>query len=190
MKKLLQTPSQTGGPFFSCYLFDEYKSYPLKPFFKNEGNYNSVILRVVLYDGKENLVTDAFLETWQADRNGKYISFAEKDKKHTNFNRVFCNFRQRNRYIIKTFKPGIGRNQKTPYLNITLFARGLLNHLHTRIYFSDEEVNNMKDDFYSSVDKKRKKSIVARLVKKERNTNYYDFDIYLSGKKETVFIEI
>ena len=71
-----------------------------------------------------------------------------------------------------------------------MFARGLLNHLHTRIYFSDEEVNNMKDDFYSSVDKKRKKSIVARLVKKERNTNYYDFDIYLSGKKETVFIEI
>jgi protocatechuate 3,4-dioxygenase alpha subunit len=71
-----------------------------------------------------------------------------------------------------------------PFLSVILFMRGQLIHSYTRIYFSDE-VKNATDEVLSRIDNARRETLIAQ--KKE---NYYLFDIYMQGDKETVFFDI
>ena len=68
--------------------------------------------------------------------------------------------------------------REAPFLNITLFARGLLRHLNTRMYFPGEA----EDAVLSLVDPKRRHTLVARW-----NGEVLRFDIRLQGEDETVF---
>jgi len=67
--------------------------------------------------------------------------------------------------------------RKAPFLDITVFARGLLRQLHTRMYFPGEQ-----DEALSLVDPGRRHTLVAR-----QDGEVVSFDIRLQGPEETVF---
>jgi protocatechuate 3,4-dioxygenase alpha subunit len=89
-------------------------------------------------------------------------------------------------YEFKTIKPG-GRDGNAPYINVHVFARGLLIHAMTRIYFEDETANSA-DPVLSAVDADRRPTLIAT----RENSNdmpTYRLDIHLQGEKETVYFK-
>jgi protocatechuate 3,4-dioxygenase, alpha subunit len=120
------TPSQTVGPFFGFAL----------PYEDDAVIVEGGDLRVhgSVYDGAGQLVPDAMIEVLQPDENGKF----HEDGFH-GFGR--CSTRPEGHFAFTTVKPGsIGEGQ-APHLAVVVHARGLLLHLHTRIYFPGEEAN-------------------------------------------------
>jgi protocatechuate 3,4-dioxygenase alpha subunit len=169
---LKQTPSQTVGPYFAYgltpeqYLYD-YKSLAENDLVTSDEEYIVILGRV--FDGEENVIPDAMLEIWDNQNNlfGRFGTGTEKDKS----------------FVFKTKKP-LSMEGKAPFLSVILFMRGQLIHSYTRIYFSDE-VKNATDEVLSRIDNARRETLIAQ--KKE---NYYLFDIYMQGDKETVFFDI
>jgi protocatechuate 3,4-dioxygenase alpha subunit len=85
--------------------------------------------------------------------------------------------------------PGRGNALQAPHINIALFARGLLTHLFTRIYFADEAANG-GDPLLSSIeDEAARRSLLARPAQGIRPALYH-FDIVLQGENETAFLDI
>lgn len=72
-----------------------------------------------------------------------------------------------------------------PFFTITVFARGLLRHLYTRMYFPDEEGKNRADRVLGLVDESRRHTLIAR-----RDGDVLRFDICLQGEGETVFFAL
>jgi protocatechuate 3,4-dioxygenase alpha subunit len=169
---LKQTPSQTVGPYFAYgltpeqYLYD-YKSLAENDLVTSDEEYIVILGRV--FDGEENVIPDAMLEIWDNQNNlfGRFGTGTEKDKS----------------FVFKTKKP-LSMEGNAPFLSVILFMRGQLIHSYTRIYFSDE-VKNATDEVLSRIDNARRETLIAQ--KKE---NYYLFDIYMQGDKETVFFDI
>src|SRR6266568_59592 len=106
-------------------------------------------------DGASEPVPDALLEVSREDQFGRFRT-DEEGAFH---------------FLVR--KPAAG------YLDVTLFARGLLRHLNTRIYFPGEE-----DLVLSAIDPKRRHTLVAR-----RDGGVLRFDVRLQGTDETVFFE-
>jgi protocatechuate 3,4-dioxygenase alpha subunit len=82
-----------------------------------------------------------------------------------------------------TVKPGA--IDGAPHIDVAVFARGLLNHLFTRIYFGDEEAANAADHVLSSLGDEARRTLVA-----EPAGDGYRFDIRLQGDHETVFFSV
>ena len=104
-------------------------------------------------DGAGEPVGDALLEAWQ----GGQFARCRTDGEGT-FHFVMA-------------RPDEG------FLNITVFARGLLRHLITRMYFPGEP-----DGVLAAVDEGRRHTLVATL-----EDDILRFDIRLQGEAETVF---
>ena len=84
--------------------------------------------------------------------------------------------------------PGRGNAWQAPHINVALFARGLLRHLYTRIYFADDP-RNAADPLLSSIDDAAVRgTLLAR--KAEGEPPVYRFDIVLQGENETAFLDI
>jgi protocatechuate 3,4-dioxygenase alpha subunit len=75
-----------------------------------------------------------------------------------------------------------GRVQ-APYVNVTIFARGLLAQAQTRLYFPDETAANAADPILAKVPTARRQTLLAH----EQNDGVLRFDIRLQGENETVF---
>jgi protocatechuate 3,4-dioxygenase alpha subunit len=90
-------------------------------------------------------------------------------------------------YEFHTVKPG-GRGVHAPFINLHLFARGMLLHAQTRIYFADETAN-ATDPVLLSVPVERRATLLARL-EEEARIPLYRFDIHMQGEQETVFFEL
>ncbi|HXP14370.1 MAG TPA: protocatechuate 3,4-dioxygenase subunit alpha, partial [Actinomycetes bacterium] len=73
-----------------------------------------------------------------------------------------------------------------PHLNVSVFARGLLNRLVTRIYFPDEPDANAADPLLASIPDPR---VRARLVATP-DGDRLRFDIRLQGDRETPFLAL
>ena len=71
-------------------------------------------------------------------------------------------------------------------INVSVFARGLLKRLATRIYFPDEEEANAADPVLSSIDDPDARQT---LVATERD-GILRFDIHLQGERQTTFFLI
>src|SRR5438552_1208393 len=88
-----------------------------------------------------------------------------------------------------TIKPGPSRapdgRLQAPHLNVTVFARGLLRHLVTRMYFPDEAAANIADPVLNLVEPDRQPTLLAR-----DDGGVLRFDIHLQGERETVFFVI
>jgi protocatechuate 3,4-dioxygenase alpha subunit len=85
--------------------------------------------------------------------------------------------------------PGRGNALQAPHINIALFARGLLIHLYTRIYFADEAAN-AADPLLSSIE-----DVAVRNTLLARGTGagdppIYRFNIVMQGEGETAFLDI
>jgi protocatechuate 3,4-dioxygenase, alpha subunit len=191
---LIPTPSQTAGPFFHLGCTDTHAvSCLANPRAKGE----RIWLTFRVLDGSGAAVDDAMVEIWQADSEGKYNHPADAaSDEHeavkqdcTGFGRLATD--KNGKCIFETVRPGRvagndGRLQ-APHLNVSLFARGVLNRLATRIYFNGEAANE-EDAVLSLVPVERRVTLMAH--QKAERPGHWHFDVRLSGENETVFFDI
>ena len=179
-----QSASQTVGPFFRIGLIHSQAQNNLVD---EQTAGERITLTGAVYDGEGQPILDAMIEIWQSDAEGIFSHpldplHAQADPHFRGFGRA--ENRDGGRYEFKTIKPG-GRNGMPPYINVHIFARGMLIHAMTRIYFSDEPANT-GDPVLSSVETERRHTLIATREESE-GPPVYRFDIHLQGENETVF---
>ena len=190
-----QTPSQTIGPFFSSALLGRGRDTPAPPGVR--GTRIRVEGRVL--DGAGDPVSDAMIEVWQANADGRYDHPSDR-REDAEVHGDFHGFARlgtdtAGRFRLETVKPGPvpgrGNARQAPHLNLVVFARGLLDHLCTRAYFSDEPEANAADPVLAAVDPPRRDTLIAVLegARQAPLPLVYRFDIRLQGGGETVFFE-
>ena len=97
-------------------------------------------------------------------------------------------------YAFTTLKPGpvpLGRGRnghQAPHAALTLFARGLMLHLHTRIYFGGDPLND-DDPLLASLPPARRATLLAR-PEPGHALPTWRLDIRLQGGNETVFLDV
>jgi protocatechuate 3,4-dioxygenase alpha subunit len=181
------TASQTVGPFLHIGL-DWLKRDHLAGAGAS-GERVTIEGRILDRDGVP--VSDAVIEVWQANAHGKYAhpdDWQDKpiDKEFSGFGRVPTD--AAGAFCFTTIKPGSvpgpdGRMQ-APHLAITVFMRGLLKHLTTRLYFPDEPANAL-DPILNLVSADRRPTLVA----KAKEPGMLEWNIHLQGQDETVFFD-
>jgi protocatechuate 3,4-dioxygenase alpha subunit len=183
------TPSQTVGPFLAIGL-----PWPDGPFVVPEGTPGAITITGVVYDGAGAPVTDALVETWQAGPDGRFDHPDDPRGAAGHGFRGFgrCPTGPDGSYLIVTLKPGPlpspGGGTEAPHLDVSVFARGLLDRLVTRIYFPDEERANAADPVLAAIgDPARVATLVARPGPEPARLC---FDIRLQGDQETVFFDV
>jgi protocatechuate 3,4-dioxygenase alpha subunit len=181
-----QTASQTVGPFLRIGLIRDRGQNNLV---QTETAGERIKITGVVYDGNDEPVTDAMVEIWQADANGIFNHPDDPLREQAD-----PNFRGFGRaetpkggvFTFNTIKPG-GREGAAPYINVHVFARGMLIHAMTRIYFEDEKAN-AADPVLNSVENGRRQTLIATQDPSD-SIPVYRFDIHLQGENETVFFE-
>jgi protocatechuate 3,4-dioxygenase, alpha subunit len=135
--------------------------------------------RVLDGDGKP--VNDAALELWQANSQGEYASpgFRGYGRSLTDDAGAF-----RFRTIKPGRVPGPHGKLQAPHLAVTIFMRGLLKQLVTRVYFPDEPAN-ADDAVLNLVPAERR----ATLVAVKRGAGALEWNVVLQGRNETVFFD-
>jgi len=186
---LPQTPSQTVGPFFRPALVRPGQESLTSS--KSRGERIAIEGRVL--DGDAAAVSDAMIELWQANADGRYEHPDDSQEKLLDpdfhgFGRAATDERGHFRfYTIKPGSvPGLGIILQAPHINVSIFARGLLKRLVTRIYFPDEPLN-ATDAVLNSVAPDRRSTLVARNAERH---GVLLFDIVLQGEHETVFFDV
>jgi protocatechuate 3,4-dioxygenase alpha subunit len=188
---LLQTPSQTVGPFFKPSLVRSGQESLITTGSRGE----RVTIEGRVLDGDAAGVSDAMIELWQANGYGRYDHPDDSQEKLLDPN--FHGFGrgatdERGRYRFHTIKPGpvpgSGHILQAPHINVSIFARGLLKRLVTRIYFPDEPLN-AADVVLNSVAPERRATLIARIESAERQA-VLRFDIVLQGTNETVYLDV
>lgn len=181
-----QTPSQTVGPYFAYGLAAQQYHYPngqiadgtLAP----EGAQR---IRIVgrVFDGQGALIPDALIEIWQADSAGRYGA-----EGFSGFGRQGTGTDPQGRFRFDTIKPGATSGQ-APFLTVVVFMRGLLTHVYTRLYFSDEAAANAADPTLATVPAERRRTLIAERDETAQGA-IYRFDIHMQGEDETVFFDL
>ena len=144
-------------------------------------------------DGDGNPVDDAVLEIWQADAQGKYahpedVQSKAADAKFRGFG--CCPTDDNGAFRFVTIKPGRvpgpdGKLQ-APHIVVSVFMRGLLRRLVTRIYFPDDPANG-EDFALNLVDAARRKTLMANPV--SGRAGALEWNVLLQGPNETVFFD-
>jgi protocatechuate 3,4-dioxygenase alpha subunit len=189
---MLQTASQTVGPYFAYGLVPEQYRYDFDSLCDGNLIHDETVPgeRITIFgrvfDGNGEAIPDALIEIWQADAKGTYLS--EKTRFH-GFGRFGTGTDKGCRFWFRTIKPG-SVEHSAPYINVIVFMRGLLTHLYTRIYFDDEPVANSNDSVLNKVDRERLSSLVARRVVLPDQSFGFEFNIYMQGEHETVFFDV
>jgi protocatechuate 3,4-dioxygenase alpha subunit len=162
-------PGQTVGPFFGYAL-----PYDGGPHLVPPSHPDAIRLHGYVRDGAGAPVPDALLEIWQADATGNVPrvggSLRRDGYTFTGWGRAATD--NTGHYTFTTIEPG------APFIALTVFARGLMNRLLTRIYLPD-----VADEFLLSVPADRRDTLVAA-----REPAGLRFDVVLQGDGETVFL--
>jgi protocatechuate 3,4-dioxygenase alpha subunit len=192
------TPSQTVGPFFK-YGLTPGGQYDWNDAFTNnlitpDASGDRIRIEGRVYDGDDQPVPDCMLEIWQADGQGRFVdpqdSRALSNTKFRGFGR--CGTDANGAYAFDTIRPGAvpgpdGKPQ-APHILVAVFARGMLRHLYTRIYFGDEAAN-AGDPVLALVPADRRATLIA--ARQPGNGNpVYRLDLRLQGGDETVFFDV
>jgi protocatechuate 3,4-dioxygenase, alpha subunit len=190
------TPSQTVGPFFKYGLTpggqydwnDAFTGDMITP----DATGERIRVEGRVFDGDGQPVPDCMLEVWQADSQGR---FADPQDKRALPNASFrgfgrCGTDKEGNYAFETIKPGAfpdpdGKPQ-APHILVAVFARGMLRHLYTRVYFSDEAANT-SDPVLALVPADRRATLIAQ---REQGKPVYRLDVRLQGDNETVFFDV
>jgi protocatechuate 3,4-dioxygenase, alpha subunit len=180
--RLTPTASQTVGPFF-CIGLDHLCARPMSSDEKEMTVHGRVL------DANHQPVPDAMLELWYADSAGHY----PVDSVGTNlagraagFARVITD--DEGRFSFTLPRPGAvpydSTRMQAPHITVCCFARGLLRHLMTRMYFPDEDANAV-DPVLQSLPEDRRATLVAH--KESPSVDTLEWNIVLQGEDETVF---
>jgi protocatechuate 3,4-dioxygenase alpha subunit len=208
-----QTPSQTVGPFFHyglpwrggadlvgrsnmgarAELFAE-EHWVLNlssPTGAPSGEVIEVAGRVL--DGNGAPVPDAMVELWQANSRGRYRAPDDRrddaplDPHFIGFGRSSTS--DAGEYRFRTLRPGRvpgpGETLQAPHIALSLFGRGILKRLATRLYFADGE-GNEDDPVLAAVPPVRRPTMIAE----RRTDGTWWLDLVLQGDRETVFFDL
>jgi protocatechuate 3,4-dioxygenase alpha subunit len=168
------TPSQTIGPFFRvgmAWLDAEHLVAPDRP--------GAITITGRVLDGAGDEVPDAAVEIWQADAAGAFPQPTTGG--WCGFGRCLTDDSGRFRFV--TIKPGPVDERQAPHIDVSVFARGLLQRVVTRMYFPDEPAANDADPVLRSIIEPASRST---LVATGEETDLC-FDVHLQGERETVF---
>ena len=155
-QRLTPTPSQTVGPFFGFAL----------PYPGDAEPGGELRLEGQVLDGEGQPVPDAILELWEAGQFARCRTDAE------------------GAFHFTVERPA-GHNGQAPHFELTVFARGLLRQLATRVYLPDEAAANAADPALGAVPAERRETLIAR-----RAGPVLIFDVRLQGERETVFFAL
>ena len=203
-----QTPSQTVGPFFQYglpwkggadlvgrsdmgarpELFAE--QHWVLNLSGSTGTPSGEVIEIAgrVIDGDGAPVPDAMVELWQANAAGRYRARADKraeraiDPHFVGFGRAATD--DAGVYRFRTIRPGAVDDAQAPHIALSVFGRGILKRLATRLYFADGERNDA-DPVLASVPPARRGTLIA-----ERRDGCWWLDIVLCGERETVFFDL
>ena len=208
-----QTPSQTVGPFFHYGLpwkggadlvgASELGARPdlfppehdvlnrAEPHAAPQGEVIEIAGTVL--DGAGEPVPDAMVEIWQANAAGRYADAADArsdiplDPEFIGFGRAATS--PEGEYRFRTIRPGRvpgpGHSLQAPHIALSVFGRGLLKRLATRLYFADGEGNDA-DPVLSLVPEARRSTLIAQRAA----GGTWRLDVVLLGPRETVFFDL
>lgn len=208
-----QTPSQTVGPFFHYglpwkggadlvgesdlgarqELFSAEYYLLNEPPARGQPSGDPIEISGHVLDGNGHPVPDAMVEIWQANAAGRYDSVAD-DREELPLDPSFRGFgrsstSEEGGFRFRTIRPGRvpgpGNTLQAPHLAVSIFGRGLLKRLVTRIYFMDDPSNQF-DPILSMVPEDRRDTLVAT----SDAAGGWWFDIVLQGERETVFFDL
>lgn len=151
----IPTPSQTIGPFFGYAL-------PFEDGHDAVSGQEAIRIEGQLLDGAGEPVPDGLVELW----GGQQFARCRTDSEGV--------------FHFTIVKPAVSVD--APHLEVTVFARGLLRHLATRMYFPDEETANASDRTLTLIDPARRHTLIAH-----PDGALLRFDIRVQGESETVF---
>ncbi|WP_167044678.1 protocatechuate 3,4-dioxygenase subunit alpha [Salinibacterium sp. ZJ454] len=192
MTTLQPTPGQTVGPFFHYGLEIERGNELVPPHTPD-----AVLLTGRVLDGNGDPLQDALVEIWQTDAAGNvprgramlrrpsYIGthpVRREGTEFTGFGRSATT--AEGEYSFWTVNPGAAADGSAPFFAVAVFARGLMNKLHTRIYLPEASDAIASDALLSSLTDEERASLVAS--RDERGNLHHD--IRLQGEKETIFL--
>jgi protocatechuate 3,4-dioxygenase, alpha subunit len=182
-------PSQTSGPFLSIGLLDGYLGSSLVP----EDDPRAIRIRGRLLDGNGDPVVDGLVEIWQANAAGRY-AHPEDGRDDIPLEEGFSGFGRSGTveggwFEFVTVKPGRvpapDGGLQAPHLVVTVFARGLLKHLVTRLYFADEVEANAEDPVLLGLAPDERETLVAHVADGDLR-----FDLVLQGDDQTTFFAV
>lgn len=191
MTVLALTPPQTVGPFFHPLVREG-----LNVLVAASTAGDRIRIEGQVLDGRREGVSDAMVEIWQANAQGRYHHPADRravplDPAFIGFGRAGTD--RQGAYWFETIRPGRvpfdRATTQAPHINVAVFARGLLHHLCTRIYFP-EDGPIATDPVLRMVPEHRRATLVARPAAQPGGTPGYRFDIVLQGEGETVFFDL
>ncbi|GIU94231.1 MAG: protocatechuate 3,4-dioxygenase subunit alpha [Gaiellaceae bacterium] len=189
MSELPLTPSQTVGPYLRIGLVGG----PIGAKLVRADDPRAIRIHGFLLDGAGDPVPDGLVEIWQANASGRYAHPAD-ERTELPLEEGFSGFgrsetAEGGRFSFLTIKPGrvpwVDGRLQAPHLLVSVFARGLLKRLATRIYFPDEEATNAEDPVLSALTETERATLVARPEGRDLR-----FDIVLQGPRQTVFFAL
>ena len=173
-----RTPAQTIGPFFHEALRWREGEHVR---FAESGE--AIVLMGRLLDGAGEPLADSLIETWQLSPSGKPPAPATGNARPHGLGRVET--RQDGTFRIETLMPGAPEG-RAPYIDVTVFARGLLRALRTRVYLAEEARVRAEPILKPIAGSPRVRTLIAKPEAVGRPTVYH-WDIRLQGVGETVF---
>lgn len=166
MSKL--TPSQTIGPFFHeglKWAMDLTNAAPPSDALQVSGR---------MFDGMGELVTDALLEIWTPSINESVAPASPL----SGFQRVATNAHGRFGFWIPA--PA----HSGPYASVTIFTRGLLREVFTRLYVAPASAPSALN-LPKEIPENRRHTLIGR--HSDVHPNRIEWDVHLRGENETVF---
>jgi protocatechuate 3,4-dioxygenase, alpha subunit len=183
------TASQTVGPFFTIGC-----SRLICPDLAPQGvTGERVTIEGRVLEAEAVGVPDSLLELWQANAFGKYAHPEDTQAKPVEpgfrgFGRVATG--PNGEFRFATIKPGCvpgpGGKVQAPHILVSVFARGLLRRLVTRIYFPNDPLH--EDYALSRVPPSRRGTLIAKPGSGGPST--LEWNVVLQGAGETVFFDV
>jgi protocatechuate 3,4-dioxygenase, alpha subunit len=185
---LKETPSQTGGPYVHIGTLPAFAGLAVRTQEQPhiiDGAGERIRITGLVIDGSGTPVRDALLELWQADAEGRHNA-----GDFSGWGRAAASS-ETGEWMFETVRPGVvpwrdGRPQ-APHVSLLIFARGINIHLHTRLYFADEDKANAADPVLALVPAPRRQTLIAE---RAADAGSYRFVIRLQGEAETVFFDV
>jgi len=182
------TASQTAGPFFFGFVVNGHRADLAPAGIPGE----RIELVLSLLDADGTPVPDGLIEIWQANAGGRYRHPEDRrnialDAGFEGFGRAATDRAGACRFA--TVRPGRvpwpEGGLQAAHINVSVFARGVLNRLATRLYFAADPALET-DPVLRAVDPARRATLVAQ----SDGAPIWRLAIHLGGPRETVFFDI
>ncbi len=191
------TPSQTIGPFYWGTMVGAYRADLAPPGVAGE----RIDIVLTLHDVEGKAIPDGMLEIWQANSHGRYNH--PDDRRNLPLDSGFEGFGRASTdakgcSLFTTVRPGRvpwphggaeGGGMQAPHINISIFARGVLNRLATRLYF-DGDPANAEDPVLKLIEPSRRATLMAKRDGPIKGrSGVWRLPIHIGGPNETVFFD-